>query len=120
MSPSIIQMLESKLIFTCLRAEWQLFPDLNPWELSEKVGSKMASRISLMHSCTILSLGGAIVRGLVPPLALGIWILLPGVNLNCSVLRASIVSNIHSFDIPSNVVGLIPGVIFPGLLFSLL
>ena len=59
------------------------------------------------------------VKGLWPPLALGIWIRLPGVNLNCSILRDPIVSTIHSLEIPSRVVGLIPAVMFPGLLFSL-
>jgi hypothetical protein len=61
------------------------------------------------------------VKGLWPPLALGIWIRLPGVNLNCSFLRDSIVSTIHagSLEIPSRVVGLIPAVMFPGLLVSL-
>ena len=42
-----------------------------------------------------------------------------GVNLNCSVLRDPIVSTIHSLEIPSRVVGLIPAVMFPGLLFNL-
>jgi len=59
------------------------------------------------------------VNGLWPPLALGIWMRLPGVNLYCSVLRDPIVSTIHSLEIPSRVVGLIPAVMFPGLLFSL-
>ena len=55
------------------------------------------------------------VKGLWPPLAVGIWI--RGVNLNCSILRDPIVSTIHSLEIPSRVVGLIPAVM--GLLFIL-
>lgn len=73
-SPSIIHLESWNFIFKSLIAEWQLFPP-------RKLGSKMLSRIIFITSCTILSLGGAIVRGLVPsPLALGIFILLPGEN----------------------------------------
>ncbi|OTA47798.1 hypothetical protein K449DRAFT_341460, partial [Hypoxylon sp. EC38] len=84
------------------------------------LGSYIASKIILTHSCTSLSLGGAMVKGRCPPLALGMYTLLPGWNLKVPFLRLSIVSFMVSSDIPSRVVGTIPGVMFPGLLFSLL
>ncbi len=70
-----------------------------------------------MTSWTILSRGGATVSGLSPPEALGIITLLPGVNWNESFLISFIMSFITSMEKPSSVVGVIPGVILPGLLF---
>lgn len=72
-----------------------------------------------MTSCTILSLGGAIVRGLLPPFAFGIWILRPGLNWNDWFFMLSIVALTTSVENPSRVVGVIPGVMFPGLLLRL-
>ena len=107
----------------------------------------MAVKIILITSCTILSLtpgeGGAIVKGLVPPLALGIFSLLPGLNLKDSSLSEELIFVNSSRHIPSKVVGITPsslpvplgllrseaqmerarlcrgtgGVILPGLLF---
>ena len=118
-SPSIYQVATPKVVNICLRAVWQLILALNPWLLGEKLDSYIASSNILMTSWTILSLGGATVSGLFPPEALGIWTLLPGLNLKVSFLRLFIMSWITSSEKPSKVVGTIPGVMFPGLLFNL-
>ena len=70
-----------------------------------------------MASCTILSLGEAMVRGREPPEFFGIWILRLVENLKDSFFSLSDISKIVSLDIPSRVSGRTPGVIFPGLLF---
>ena len=84
------------------------------------LGSKIVSKIILITSCTNLSLRGAIVDALVSPLDLGISTLLPGENLKLLFLSLSIIFSITSIDIPSKVVGVIPLVLLPGLLFRLL
>lgn len=115
-SPSITHWVAWNFSFTLFRAVWQPLFGLKPCEQSRKVGSKIASRINRMASCTILSLGGAIVKGLVPPEALGISILLLVENLNVSFFSFSDMFGIVSLEIPSKVSGGTPGVIFPGLL----
>jgi len=80
MSPSIIQEDAWNFWLMYFNAVWQLLCGLNPWLVSLNRGSKMASRISLIPSCTSLSLGDAIVMGLVPPDAFDICILLPALN----------------------------------------
>lgn len=47
-----------------------------------KVGKNIASKTSLIASCTIFSLGFIIPKGLVPPLGLGISYRRAGLNLN--------------------------------------
>nr|YP_009722359.1 hypothetical protein [Morchella importuna]QGN66761.1 hypothetical protein [Morchella importuna] len=69
----------------------------------------MASRIIRITSWTSLSLGGAIVNGLVPPAKRGLGIfILPGENLNVPTLICLMMSSTTSLDIPSRVVELIP------------
>ena len=103
-----------------LRAEWQLLDGLKPWLKSENVGSNIISKIILITSSTNLSLGEAIVKGLSLPFFLEMCILLPGKNWNCSLFNLLIILFITSRDNPSKVVGVIPGVMLPGLLLSLL
>jgi len=76
--------------------------------------------INFIASCTILSLGGAIVNGLLPPLALSIKIRRPGLKVNFSSFSLLDRSMKNSQLIPSSVSGVIPGVMLPGLLFMLL
>ena len=80
----------------------------------------MAVKIILITSCTILSLGGATVMDLLPPEGLGIETLLPGLNWNDSSFNFAMISAMTSLENPSRVVGVIPGVMFPGLLLILL
>ena len=71
MSPSIIQLAVWNLSDIALSAEWHPLFVRKPCEESRKSGSYTASRMSLMASCTILSLGWAIDNGLEPPNVLG-------------------------------------------------
>lgn len=120
MSPSIYHVATPNSWKMLFNAEWQLLPGLKPWLLGEKVGSKIASSISLITSCTNLSLGGAIVNGLFFPLGLGISTLLPAEKRKELSFNLAMMPSITSPDIPSRVVGTIPLVIFPGLLLILL
>jgi len=103
-----------------LSAVWQLLPFLKAWLELDNVGSNITSRIILITSRTTLSLVGAIVKCLERPLALGICILLPGLKLKVLFFNESMILAIVSEENPSKLVGLIPGVLFPGLLFRLL
>jgi hypothetical protein len=76
--------------------------------------------INFIASWTILSLGGAIVSGILPPLALSINIRLPGLNSKLSSFNLMDNSTKNSHPTPSSVSGVIPGVMLPGLLFMLL
>nr|YP_007374955.1 hypothetical protein Pra_mt0320 [Phlebia radiata]CCF07388.1 hypothetical protein Pra_mt0320 [Phlebia radiata] len=80
----------------------------------------MASNTVLITSWTNFSRGSPIVRGLWPPLALAIITLFPGEKVNASDLSSAIRPSRYSEEIPSRVLGDIPGVIIPGLDFSLL
>lgn len=80
----------------------------------------MASSTNRITSCTSFSRGSPIVKGLLHPLALSIIILLPGEKEKDSCFNSVIRLEINSEDRPSRVLGEIPGVILPGLDFSLL
>ena len=84
----------------------------------------MAQRTNRIASCTILSLGGETIIGLLPPLpplplseCFGISVLRAVLNWKLSSFSLSAIDAITSKDIPSKVSGTIPGVKFPGLLF---
>lgn len=104
---------------TSLSAEWQLLFGRKPWLELLKVGSKTVSRTSLIASCTILSLGEAMAKGLVFPLALGIWTRLAGLNWKSPFFRDPTRDSMTSLDIPSRVKLSEPGVMLPGLDFML-
>lgn len=67
-----------------------------------------------------LSLGLPTLKGLIPPLGLGILTILMGLNLNLPVPNSF--DNLFKYIIfiPSNVSNVVPGVILPGLLLILL
>nr|ATI20468.1 hypothetical protein [Juglanconis juglandina] len=113
MSPSINHLIPFQYLISA-RAEWHPLAGLNPWDLGENLLSRIVSRTALTASCTILSLGGAIPRGLIFPLALGMYTLLVGLKLYCSLISCSEVVLNHSLDIPSRVSLSEPGVMLPG------
>ena len=78
-----------------------------------KDGSKMASRTRSIAPWTILSLGEAILSGLVPPFGLGISIRLAGLNWKALVWISLDVFSNHAWFIPSRVSSSTPGVMLP-------
>lgn len=86
--------------------------------MSVKYFSQMTSRMLCNAFCTIFSLGDAIPRGLVLPLALGIRTLLAGEN--CIFPLFNVVPNSSNhFQFSPSIVSpfLIPSVILPGFPF---
>lgn len=113
MSPSINHLIPFQYLIEA-SAEWHPLSGLNPWELLWNLGSRTCSSIALNTSWIILSLGDAIPKGLILPLALGIYTLRVGLNWNCSLLSWSEIFSNQSLEIPSRVSKSAPGVIFPG------
>jgi hypothetical protein len=66
----------------------------------------MASSTNRITSCTSLSRGSQIVKGLLPPLALSIIILLPGEKEKDSDFNSVIRLEINSEDMPSHLLAL--------------
>jgi len=81
MSPSRNQLTEEKVPFISFKAVWQPFPGWNPCACVTKEGSNIASKISSIAPCTILSLRDAMPRGRVLlPFDFSISILRAGLN----------------------------------------
>lgn len=116
MSPSKNHLTPPNFILIWFRAVWHPFSGRKPCEWTEKVCSKTVSRIILIPSCTILSLGLGTIKGLSPPLGLGIITLRDGLNLKVSALSSSEIPMIILRSVPSKVFKSTPRVMFPGLL----
>lgn len=115
-SPSMNQETPFHLLID-LSAEWHPLPGRNPCDSLLNRGSRIASSVSLIACCTILSLGLPTPSGLSFPFDLGMRTFLTGLGRKASFLSLSEICSNHIAETPSNVSESDPFVMFPGLLF---